>query len=151
MANEPKESKPAYRGQAYHPSHAGTGQNELLSEDTTDGYYKYTYGRTDQNGQPVIEQTKRDGATAYVEHDPEALMLRTSTGMQSLYVYDGTGNPAVLVTSTASQAFAYTYDANGVPTLAEDSGGNGTVQNPYTFKSDVQERTTGWVKYGARW
>jgi hypothetical protein len=46
-------------------------------------------------GQPIIEQYKKDNATAYVEHDPvtgEALMLRTSTGMQSLYVYDGTGN-----------------------------------------------------------
>lgn len=26
-------------------------------------------------------------------------MLRTSTGMQSLYAFDGTGDPAVLVTS----------------------------------------------------
>jgi RHS repeat-associated protein len=102
----------------------------------------------------VIEQINRDGQTAYVEHDPvtgEALMLRTSTGMQSLYVYDGTGNPAVLVTSDAYQAFAYSYDPYGVPTLTENSGGNGTVQNPYTFKSGVQERTTGWIHYGARW
>lgn len=138
----------------YHPDYAGTSQNEILSETTSNGYYKYTYGRTDQNGLPVIEQIKRDNQTAYVEHDPvtgEALMLRTSTGMQSLYVYDGTGNPAVLVTSTAYQAFAYTYDPYGVPTLTEDSGGNGTAQNPYSFKSGVQERTTGWIKYGARW
>lgn len=138
----------------YHPEYAGTSQNEILAESTTGGYYKYTYGRTDQNGQPVIEQVKRDNATAYVEHDPvtgEPLMLRTSTGMQSLYVYDGTGNPSVLVTSTSYRAFAYTYDPYGVPTLTVDSGGNGTAQNPYTFKNGVQERTTGWIKYGARW
>ena len=83
----------------------------FLSESTTGGYHKYTYGRADQNGLPVIEPVKRDNQTAYVEHDPvtgEALMLRASTGMQSLYVYDGTGNPAVLVTSTAYPAFAHT-------------------------------------------
>lgn len=116
-------------GTRYRPSYAGTGQNELLSENTTNGYYTYAYGRADQNGQPVIEQINRDGATAYVEHDPvsgEPLMLRTSTGMQSLYVYDGTGNPSVLVTSGAYRAFAYSYDPYGVPTLTED-GGNGTA------------------------
>jgi hypothetical protein len=60
----------------------------------------------------------KDNATAYVEHDPvsgEALMLRTSSGMQSLYVYDGTGNPTALFTSGAYTAFA--YDPYGVPTL----------------------------------
>ncbi|WP_158603876.1 RHS repeat domain-containing protein [Cryobacterium tepidiphilum] len=141
-------------GTTYSPDYAGTGQNEILSENTTGGYYKYTYGRTDQNGQPVIEQVNRDNQTAYVEHDPvtgEPLMLRTSSGMQSLYVHDGTGNPTVLVTSGSYRAFAYSYDPYGVPTLTEDSGGNGTSQNPYTFKNGVQERTTGWIHYGARW
>jgi hypothetical protein len=63
-------------------------------------------GFHDAQGQPIIEQYKKDNLTAYVEHDPvtgEALMLRTSTGMQSLYVYDGTGNPtALLVVSSIS-------------------------------------------------
>jgi RHS repeat-associated protein len=102
----------------------------------------------------VIEQVNRDNQTAYVEHDPvtgEPLMLRTSSGMQSLYVHDGTGNPTVLVTSGSYRAFAYSYDPYGVPTLTADSGGNGTSQNPYTFKNGVQERTTGWIHYGARW
>jgi RHS repeat-associated protein len=92
--------------------------------------------------------------TAYVEHDPvtgEALMLRTSSGMQSLYVYDGTGNPAALITSGAYTAFAYEYDPYGVETLTTNSGGNGTHQNPYLFKAGIQDRVTGWVKFGARW
>jgi len=38
-----------------------------------------------------------------------------------------------------------------VPTLTKDSGGNGKPQNPYTFKQGLQDRSTGWVKYGARW
>ena len=78
-------------------------------------------------------------------------MLGTSTGMQSLYVYDGTGNPAALITSSPTIAFAYDYDPYGVPTLTADSGGLGTSQNPYTLKAGIQDRVTGWVKYGQRW
>ncbi|MHA7178462.1 RHS repeat-associated core domain-containing protein [Arthrobacter sp. Sr24] len=78
-------------------------------------------------------------------------MLRTSSGTMSLYVYDGTGNPAALLTSGPNTAFAYQYDPYGVPTLTEDSGGLGTTQNPYTFKAGIQDRNTGWVKYGQRW
>jgi RHS repeat-associated protein len=78
-------------------------------------------------------------------------MLRTSTGMQSLYVYDGTGNPTALLTSGAYTAFAYDYDPYGVRAITTDSGGNGTTQNPYTFKAGIQDRVTGWVKFGARW
>lgn len=71
--------------------------------------------------------------------------------MQSLYIYDGTGNPAALITSGPNTALAYAYDPYGLPTLTEDSGGLGTSQNPYTFKQGIQDRTTGWIKYGARW
>jgi len=78
-------------------------------------------------------------------------LLRTSTGMQSLYVYDGTGNPTALLTSGAYAAFAYDYDPYGVRTITTDSGGNGTTQNPYGFKAGIQDRVTGWVKFGARW
>jgi len=37
------------------------------------------------------------------------LILRTSSGLASLYIFDGTGNPAAFVTSGANTAFAYTY------------------------------------------
>jgi RHS repeat-associated protein len=30
-------------------------------------------------------------------------------------------------------------------------GGNGIPQNPYLFTRGIQDRTTGWVHYGARW
>lgn len=40
------------------------GRSELLSENTTDGYYTYTHGRTDQDDHPVIEQIQTDTATA---------------------------------------------------------------------------------------
>jgi RHS repeat-associated protein len=141
-------------GNSYTYKYAGAAQNELLSQTTPQGTYQLTYGRTDALGMPVIEQLKKDNLTAYIEHDPvtgEPLMLRTSTGMQSLYVYDGTGNPAALITNEAYVAFAYSYDPYGKPALTENSGGAGVPQNPYTFKIGLQDRATGWVKYGQRW
>ena len=138
----------------YKYTYAGSSQVEVLSQTTPNGDYQLTYGRTDAQGLPIVEQLTRMGQTAYVEHDPvtgEPLMLRTSTGMQSLYVYDGTGNPAALLTSGEYAAFVYNYDPYGKPTLTEDSGGLGVPQNPYTFKIGLQDRATGWVKYGQRW
>ena len=61
------------------------------------------------------------------------------------------GNPAALLTSGAYTAFAYDYDPYGVPALTANSGGLGTSQNPYAFKAGIQDRVTGWVKYGQRW
>lgn len=141
-------------GNQYTKTYAGTSQNEMLTQKSQGGNYEFVYGRTDAVGLPIIEQVKRDNSTAYVEHDPvtgEPLILRTSSGLASLYIFDGTGNPAALITSGAYTAFAYTYDPYGVPTLTKDSGGNGKTQNPYTFKQGLQDRSTGWVKYGARW
>lgn len=141
-------------GNQYTKTYAGTTQNEMLTQKSQGGNYEFVYGRTDAQGLPIIEQVERDNSTAYVEHDPVTgapLILRTSSGLASLYIFDGTGNPAALITSGAYTAFAYTYDPYGVPTLTKDSGGNGKPQNPYTFKQGLQDRSTGWVKYGARW
>ncbi|OMH24465.1 hypothetical protein BKD30_08360 [Tersicoccus phoenicis] len=126
----------------------------MLKETTPKGTYQLTYGRTDAQGLPVIEQLKKDNLTAYVEHDPvtgQPVMLRTASGKQALYIIDGTGNPAALITDAAYRAFAYDYDPYGTPTLTKVSGGNAVNQNPYLFKMGLQDRTTGWVKYGARW
>jgi len=112
-------------GTSYAYTYAGTGQNEVLSQNTPNGTYTYTYGRTDQQGLPVIEHITAAGLTAYVEHDPvsgQPLLLRTSSGKQSLYVYDGTGNPVALLTDDSYQAFGYKYDPYGVPVLTQASG-----------------------------
>ncbi len=141
-------------GNQYTKTYAGTTQNEMLTQKSQGGNYDFVYGRTDAQGLPIIEQVERDNSTAYVEHAPVTgapLILRTSSGLASLYIFDGTGNPAALITSGSYTAFAYTYDPYGVPTLTKDSGGNGKPQNPYTFKQGLQDRSTGWVKYGARW
>ncbi|THE18939.1 hypothetical protein E1J17_03555 [Kocuria rosea] len=143
-----------WTGSSYNYAYAGNTQQELISHDTARGTKSYVYGREDQHGNPVVEQVTLDGETGYVERDPvtgEPLLLRTPTGMQSLYVYDGTGNPLALVTNGSYTATAYEYDPYGVPTLTEDSGGYGTVMNPYQFKGGLHDRNTNWVKFGHRW
>ena len=142
-------------GGTYAYTYAGTSQNEVLSETTpTHGSYQLVYGRTDQQGQPVVEQVNLNGSTGYVEHDPvtgQPLMLRTSNGIQTLYVSDGIGNPIALLTDYSTQSYAYKYDPYGAAVLTNGGGNGGTQQNPYLFKGGVQDRTTGWVHFGARW
>jgi hypothetical protein len=40
----------------YNYTYAGSSQNQILSEGTPTGTYSLTYGRTDQQGQAIIEQ-----------------------------------------------------------------------------------------------
>jgi hypothetical protein len=84
-----------------------------------------TYARNDQNGNPVIEGYNVNATQAYVENDPvtgQANMLRTSSGENSLYVYDGIGNPVGLLTDFSTSAYQYTYDSYRAPTLVQSSG-----------------------------
>ena len=80
-------------------------------------------------------------------------MLRTNTGNQNMYIYDGTpGAPIAAININGQQAFGTDYDPYGVPTITQDSGGSAITQNPYTFGgAGVKDRTTGWVHYGARY
>ncbi|MFE4469061.1 RHS repeat-associated core domain-containing protein [Leifsonia sp. NPDC056824] len=142
-------------GTTYHYTYAGASQNAVLSEQLASGStVQITYGRSDQNGNPVIEGYKVDSGQAYVENDPvtgAANMLRTSSGIACLYVYDGIGNPVALLTDFQTTSYSYTYDPYGLPTLTYTSGGNGITQNPYLFKGGIQDRATGFVKFGGRW
>ena len=138
----------------YTYTYAGGSQSELIKQKTTKGDYEYGYGRTNQFGLPVVEQVTLNGETAHLENDPvtgQPLMLRTSGGTQTMYIYDGIGNPEALVTNLDTTAFAYDYDPYGVPTLTEDSGGQGEPINPYQFKGGIHDRSTNWVKFGHRW
>lgn len=78
-------------------------------------------------------------------------MLRTSNGIQTLYVSDGIGNPVALLTDYSTQSYAYKYDPYGAAVLTAGGSNGGTQQNPYLFKGGIQDRTTGWVHFGARW
>ena len=136
-------------------TYAGGAQNAVLSETTGGGTtYKVVYGRADQVGNPTIAQYQVGSATAYVESDPvtgQATMLHTSTDVAALYVYDGLGSAVALLTDFNSASFQYKYDPFGLPTLQQSSGDNGVGQNPYAFKSGIQDRATGLVKFGQRW
>ncbi|MCT1545863.1 MULTISPECIES: RHS repeat-associated core domain-containing protein [Kocuria] len=134
-------------------TYAGGSQSELIKQKTTRGNYEYGYGRTNQFGLPVVEQVSLNGKTAHLENDPvtgQPLMLRTAEGVQSLYVYDGIGNPEALVTNQDSTTFAYDYDPYGVPAL-NDENGEGDPVNPFQFKGGIHDRSTNWVKFGYRW
>ncbi len=78
-------------------------------------------------------------------------MLRTSAGMQSLYIYDGTGSPIALVNHDSTTVATMSYDPYGVAVGNDPTGGRAVPQNPYTYVGGLQDRTTGWIKYGQRW
>lgn len=139
-------------------TYAGSGNTELLSQSTAGGdTYHYAYGRTDQNGLPVIEELSltTGGSTynAYIAHDPTGLpvAIQVSTGTIALYVYDGHNNPISLTTDFNSTAYMYQFDPYGTATVTQNSGGTGLAQNPYTFSGGLQDRATGQIKFGARW
>jgi RHS repeat-associated protein len=78
-------------------------------------------------------------------------MLRSSAGVETLYVYDGLGSPVAMLTDYATQAYAYKFDPFGTAVLAAGGTGNGVVENPFLFKGGIQDRATGWIHYGNRW
>lgn len=147
-------------GTTYTYTHAGLDNTELVAQTTPDGDYAYTYGRTAPTGVPVVEQVARTGTTdtkhAAVISDPVTgtpLMLRTDTGNQNMYIYDGTpGAPIAAININGAQTFGTHYDPYGVPTITNNPGGSAITQNPYTFAgTGVQDRTTGWIHYATRY
>ncbi|MCM3780652.1 RHS repeat-associated core domain-containing protein [Microbacterium hydrocarbonoxydans] len=135
--------------------YAGTNQVEVLQQESNERDYKLVYGRTNQVGLPIVEQVQAGDLTAYIENDPvtgEPLMLRSSSGVETLYVYDGLGSPVAMLTDYSAVAYAYTFDPYGTAVLSDEgTGGNGQKQNPFLFKGGIQDRATGWVHYGNRW
>jgi len=81
----------------------------------------------------------------------QPVALRTSTGTEGLYVYDGRNNPVGLVTDFNAVAYLYNFDPYGTSTTTTNSGGTGYPQNPYVFAGGLQDRATGLIRYGARW
>ncbi|TAM67838.1 MAG: hypothetical protein EPN48_12550 [Microbacteriaceae bacterium] len=135
-------------------TYAGASQNQVLSEAYSGRTYQITYGRTDTNGQPVIEGYNVNGNQAYLFSDPKTgqpTMLSTSADQDCIYVMDGIGNPVGLLTDFATNAFTFAYDPYGAANLTAGGTGNGAAQNPYLFKAGIQDRATGLVKFGQRW
>jgi len=78
-------------------------------------------------------------------------MLQTSNNVNCLYMYDITGNPIVLSTSFNTTSYALQFDPYGSATQTAGGSNGGTTQNPYSFHAGLQDRTTGYIKFGARW
>jgi RHS repeat-associated protein len=144
--------------------HAGTTNNELLEQNSVDGKYTYTYGRTNSSGLPVVEQMTRvvvqNGTTntyntSFVNNPltGEPLIQRLSNGTQNMYVYNGTpGAPIALLTSGGGVGMAQRYDPYGVPIVTQGYASEVHNENPYTFSgAGVYMRQTGWIHYGARY
>jgi len=136
-------------------TYAGTNSNEVLKEATAGGLtYGLIYGRADQSGLPEIEQVHYDSVTGYIQHDPTTgspVMLQTSNNVNCLYMYDITGNPIVLSTSFNTTSYALQFDPYGSATQTAGGTNGGTTQNPYSFHAGLQDRATGYIKFGARW
>jgi RHS repeat-associated protein len=78
-------------------------------------------------------------------------MLQTSNNVNCLYMYDITGNPIVLSTSFNTTSYALQFDPYGAATQTAGGTNGGTTQNPYSFHAGLQDRATGYIKFGARW
>ncbi|GGC18625.1 RHS repeat-associated core domain-containing protein [Cellulomonas carbonis] len=140
-------------GTTYNYTYAGVGNGELVRNETPGGTYSYTYGTTGAVGRPAIERVTLDGNTAHLDNDPtgQPVQIRTSTGQDLLYIYDGLGSPVALLSNFNTTAFAYSFDPYGVAELEQTSGGNATVQTPFLYTGGLHDRTTDWIKNGARY
>ncbi len=135
-------------------TYADRTQNELVAQTVPGGAtIKFTYGRTDTNGLPQIEQVAVNGTYGYIEHDPttsQPLAIRsTNGGGEAFYLTDGL-NRTVMLANAAGVIGTYAYDPYGVTT----TGGTGQAvnQNPYQFApGSLYDRTTNMFKYGQRW
>ncbi|SDQ72892.1 RHS repeat domain-containing protein [Quadrisphaera sp. DSM 44207] len=140
-------------GTAY--DYAGLGQSELIRHQTPEGTYGYSYGRTNALGLPIIEAAtlSRLTSSAYLYNDEDGtpIGLTTSAGGQAMYVYDAQGSPVALIGDGNNTAFTYSFDPYGMADNTYTSGGQAIHQNPFLFTGGLQDRTTGWVKNGARY
>ena len=140
----------------YTYTYAGSSQTEVVSQDSDAGAARLRYGRTNQQGLPVIESVVVPGAavTAYVENDPvtgQPLLLRDTSSTEALYVYSGTGSPIALIVGTGSVAVATSFDPYGTVAVSSGSTTPTGNSNPYVFKGGIRDRATGWIHYGNRW
>lgn len=138
--------------------YAGGDMNKLLWQSTDGGAeYGYTYGTSDSNGVPVVTSRNIAGTgTASVISDPSAgqpLDLQTTDGTTSMWVIDGTGNPAAAIADTGKTAYTVAYDPYGVETVKAGGDSAQWQQNPYGFKAGLRSSSTdnGLTKFGYRW
>ena len=132
---------------------AGTTQNELISQTVPGGAtFNYTWGRTDANRLPLLENLTNSNGTSYLWHDDTGspLAIKTYTGGVAYYALDGLGSPVALINANGAQVATYSYDPYGEVTINFFNDTATTEINPYRFAGGLNDRTTGWIKLGQR-
>jgi RHS repeat-associated protein len=133
--------------------YAGTTQDELVHQTLPTDSIDYVYGRTDQQGQPLIQSITKGAQTVYLDHDATGTpqVFTTDTGVENFYVFDGTiGNILALINAAGVVTATYAYDPYGGYTTTSSTGSAAGL-NPYRSAGGVYDRTTGFLKYGQRW
>jgi len=132
---------------------AGSNQNELIAQVVPGGAgYAYTWGRTDRNDLPVLENLTNPNGTSYLWHDDAGspLAMKTFSGAIQYYALDGLGSPVALINANGIQTAGYSYDPYGQVTIANLTNNAAADLNPYRFAGGLHDRTTGFLKYGQR-
>ena len=92
-------------------AYAGPGQNELITHTVTGGdTTTYVYGRASKHGVPVIDSFTVNGATHYLDNDPDGtpLAMELPTGKNGYFVLDGTGSVVALIDGQGNLETTYT-------------------------------------------
>jgi RHS repeat-associated protein len=139
-------------------TYAGASEDQLLTDDSSDGNYTFTYGKQSSEGVPVIDTlTSSEDGTGRVLSDGstgQALDLSASDGTTGAYVYDGENNQIAVIADTGVAVYKATYDPYG-------TGGNSSItdydfytENPYGFVAGTTTTNAdpgSLTKFGARW
>ncbi|MFJ3386021.1 MULTISPECIES: RHS repeat-associated core domain-containing protein [unclassified Curtobacterium] len=104
----------------------------------------------------ITSRTVAGTGTASVISDPttgQPLDLQTTDGTTSIWIIDGTGNPAAAIADTGKTAYTVSYDSYGAETVGIGGDSAQWQQNPYGFKSGLRSSSTdnGLTKFGYRW
>lgn len=134
-------------------AYAGPGQNELITHTVAGGdTTTYVYGRASKHGVPVIDSFAVNGATHYLDNDPDGtpLTMELPTGKNGYFVLDGTGSVVALIDGQGNLETSYTYDPYGEPLGATGTGPLADA-NPYRHHTGLLDPSTGYLKHGTRW
>jgi RHS repeat-associated protein len=135
--------------------YAGADQRELTHQTVPGGTnFDYTYGPTDANGNPELEQLNKAGTRGYLDYDATGtpLALHIPSHGDHYLVPDGHGSIVALINASGTLTATYTYDPYGLLTASTNPGGGAAAGlNPYGYAGGFNDRGTNWLKYGVRW
>ena len=137
-------------GSGVHSStYAGTNQVERITDG--DGH-NYTYGRTTDQGLPLVESYVDGGGTTYSYlYDNKGTPLAIEGANTHYLTLDGLGSPVATVNQNGTTTATYTYDAYG-QTTATARNGSGIVDDQiYGYTGGIPDAITGLEHLGHRW